>query len=406
MAVFKYRGRGSKGEIQRGQIEAANEGSAADLLIRQGIIPLEIRRVKSRQAAHNWAEFFKASVPLEILVIFCRQLYSLTKAGVPLLRSMKGLGQSTSHPLMKATLEAVVVEMTNGKSLSAAMRQHPRVFSDLFISMIQVGENTGRLDETLLQLALYFEQEMETRRRIKSAMRYPLFVVSAIMLAMTILNIKVIPQFASMFSRFGVELPLPTRMLIASSNFFVHYWPLMLGGSVAAWLGIRIWRRTPAGSETWDRWRLKVPIVGDIVNRAQLSRFSRTFSLMIRAGVPLNTALQMSAESLGNRYLESRLVEMKNGIESGGGIAATANHSGVFTPLVMQMIAVGEETGQVDELLLEVSDFYDREVDYDLKTLTARIEPILLFVVAIMVLILALGIFLPMWGLLDVARGV
>ena len=406
MPVFNYRGRGNQGELQRGQIEAASQEAAADQLMRQGIIPLEIRQGRASGQGLDVKSLFKSSIPLEALVIFCRQLYSLTKAGVPLLRAIKGLSQSASHPLMKETLEAVSVELTNGRPLSVAMKQHPRVFAELFVSMIHVGENTGRLDQSLLQLANYYEQEMETRRRIKSAMRYPVFVVSAIMLAMVILNIKVIPQFASMFSRFGVELPLPTRILIATSNFFVSYWPLMLGAALASWIGIRIWRRTPGGSEQWDRWRLKVPVVGNIVNRAQLSRFSRTFSLMLRAGVPLNQAIQMSAEALGNRFLENRLVEMKSGIEGGSSIAATAGQSGVFTPLVLQMIAVGEETGQVDDLLLEVSDFYDREVDYDLKTLTARIEPLLLVVVAVMVLILALGIFLPMWGLLDVARGV
>ena len=405
MAVFNYRGRSSQGDIKRGQLEAASQDAAADILMRQGIIPLEIREGKAKSAGLDIDRLFKSRIPLEVLVIFCRQLYSLTKAGVPLLRAVRGLGQSASHPLMRETLDAVVVELTNGKSLSASMKEHPRVFSELFVSMISVGENTGRLDETLLQLAQYFEQEMETRRRIKSAMRYPTFVLIAITLAMSVLNIKVIPQFASMFSRFGVELPLPTRILIATSNFFVHYWPLMLGAVVVSWIALKAWRQTPAGGEKWDKFRLKVPIVGDIVNRAQLSRFSRTFSLMIRAGVPLNQAIQMSAESLGNNYLENRLIEMKNGIESGSSIAAMARQSGVFTPLVLQMIAVGEETGQVDELLLEVSDFYDREVDYDLKTLTARIEPILLFIVAIMVLILALGIFLPMWSLLDVARG-
>ncbi|MCQ1057128.1 type II secretion system F family protein [Photobacterium sp. ZSDE20] len=405
MAVFNYRGRSAQGGIKRGQLDAASQDAAADILMRQGIIPLEIREGKAKSSGLDLNRLFKSRIPLEVLVIFCRQLYSLTKAGVPLLRAVRGLGQSASHPLMRETLDAVVVELTNGKSLSASMKAHPRVFSELFVSMISVGENTGRLDETLLQLAQYFEQEMETRRRIKSAMRYPTFVLIAITLAMSVLNIKVIPQFASMFSRFGVELPLPTRILIATSNVFVHYWPLMIGAVVVSWIGLKAWRQTPAGGEKWDKLRLKVPIVGDIINRAQLSRFSRTFSLMIRAGVPLNQAIQMSAESLGNNYLENRLIEMKNGIESGSSITAMARQSGVFTPLVLQMIAVGEETGQVDELLLEVSDFYDREVDYDLKTLTARIEPILLFIVAIMVLVLALGIFLPMWSLLDVARG-
>lgn len=406
MPVFNYRGRSSQGDLKRGQIEAASQDAAADLLMRQGIIPLEIRQGKAKGQGLDLQSLFKSRIPMEVLVIFCRQLYSLTKAGVPLLRAIKGLSQSAAHPLMQETLESVSDELTNGRPLSVAMKQHPRVFEELFVSMIHVGENTGRLDDSLLQLASYYEQEMETRRRIKSAMRYPTFVLSAIMLAMVVLNVKVIPQFTSMFSRFGVDLPLPTRILIAMSNFFVSYWPLMLGGLVVSWISLNVWRQTAQGNEKWDRWRLKLPIVGDIVNRAQLSRFSRTFSLMIRAGVPLNQAIQMAAEALGNRFLENCLIEMKNGIEGGNTIASTASQSGVFTPLVLQMIAVGEETGQVDNLLLEVSDFYDREVDYDLKTLTARIEPILLFIVAIMVLILALGIFLPMWSLLDVARGV
>ncbi|MEZ8094883.1 type II secretion system F family protein [Photobacterium swingsii] len=406
MPIFNYRGRDSQGKMLRGQLDAASQEAAADILMRQGVIPLDIRQGRAKSAGIDLKALFQSSVPLDMLVIFCRQMFSLTKAGVPLLRSINGLAQSSNHPLMKETLETVAAELTNGRSLSSSMSQHPRVFSELFVSMIHIGENTGRLDDSLYQLALYYEQEMETRRRIKSAMRYPIFVLSAIMIAMTVLNIKVIPQFASMFERFGVELPLPTRILIGTSNFFVNYWPLMFGGFAVAWIGVRLWRNTAEGKEKWDGWRLKVPIIGNIVNRAQLSRFSRTFSLMIRAGVPLNQALQMAAEALGNRYLEKRLIEMKNGIEGGNSISQTATQSGVFTPLVLQMIAVGEETGQVDELLLEASDFYDREVDYDLKTLTARIEPILLAIVAAMVLVLALGIFVPMWSMLDVARGV
>ncbi|UKA10469.1 type II secretion system F family protein [Photobacterium damselae] len=404
MAMFQYKGR-YQGAIRQGKIEAASSDAAADLLLQQGIIPLDLKPYSESPLNFDLMALFKAPLPLEILVIFCRQLYSLTKAGIPLLRAIKGLAQSTSHPLLRETLEAVIADLTNGSPLSVSMKQHPRVFTPLFVSMINVGENTGRLDSSLLQLANYYEQEMETRRQIASAMRYPMFVLTSIGLAMVVLNIKVIPQFVSMFSRFGMELPLPTRILIGTSNFFVHYWPLLLGASLASWIGLRVWRNTVKGQETWDNWRLKVPVTGSIVTRAQMARFSRTFALMIRAGVPLNTALQMSAEALGNRYLENRLIEMKSGIEGGASIASTAVSSGIFPPLVLQMIAVGEETGQVDDLLMEVADFYDREVDYDLKTLTARIEPILLLVVAGMVLLLALGIFLPMWGMLDLARG-
>ncbi|MDW2172796.1 type II secretion system F family protein, partial [Vibrio sp. 1567] len=243
------------------------------------------------------------------------------------------------------------------------------------------------------------------RKRIKAAMRYPTFVIVFITIAMFILNILVIPEFASMFTRFGVELPLPTRILIATSNFFVHYWGLLIAAMVGAFFVFKAWVATADGREKFDKFRLRLPIVGDIVNRAQLSRFARTFSLMLKSGVPLNQSLALAGEALGNRFLENRILEMKAAIEAGSTISVTAINSNIFTPLVIQMIAVGEETGRIDELLLEVSDFYDREVDYDLKTLTARIEPLLLVIVAGMVMVLALGIFLPMWGMLDIIKG-
>ncbi|MCG7498528.1 type II secretion system F family protein [Vibrio sp. Of7-15] len=406
MASYSYQGRNSKGETVKGKVDAPSEEAAAEALFRQGIIPLNIKEGKGGSAIQlDLSKWFQAPLPLELLVIFCRQLYSLTKAGVPLLRAMKGLAQSSNNKMLKEALEDVSSELTNGRGLSAAMQQHPNIFSPLFISMIHVGENTGRLDQALLQLANYYEQEMETRKRIKSAMRYPVFVLTAISLAMVVLNLKVIPQFASMFERFGVELPLPTRILLATSHAFVNYWPMMLGVLVGCVFAFQAWIRRAEGREAWDRFRLRIPIVGDIVNRAQLSRFSRTFALMLRSGVPLNQSIALSAESLGNQFLENRLIEMKNAIEAGSSISSTAAQSEVFTPLVLQMISVGEETGQIDDLLLEVADFYDREVDYDLKTLTARIEPIMLVIVSGMVLILALGIFLPMWSMLDIAKG-
>ncbi|HAS6181054.1 TPA: type II secretion system F family protein [Vibrio vulnificus] len=406
MATFHYQGRTLDGNKANGQIDAVTSEAAAEQLMNRGIIPVSITQGKTGSGLDfDLNALFAPAVPLEILVLFCRQLYSLTKAGVPLLRSMRGLVQNCENKQLKAALEEVVAELTNGRSLSASMQLHSKVFSPLFVSMIHVGENTGRLDQALLQLANYYEQELETRKRIKTAMRYPTFVISFIVVAMFILNVKVIPQFASMFSRFGVDLPLPTRILIGMSEFFVNYWMLLAGFIVGLIFGFKAWVATADGRERWDKWRLKLPVVGGVVNRAQLSRFSRTFALMLKAGVPLNQSLALSAEAMGNRYLELKILKMKADIEAGSQVSVTAINSGIFTPLVIQMISVGEETGSIDELLMEVADFYDREVDYDLKTLTARIEPILLVIVAGMVLVLALGIFLPMWGMLDVIKG-
>jgi len=406
MPTYRYQGRNADGRKISGQVDAGSEDLAAESLLGKGIIPISISEGKSASGLNmDLSGLFVPNVPLEVLVLFCRQLYSLTKAGVPLLRSMKGLTQNCENKQLKEALEEVVNELTNGRGLSASMQLHPRVFSPLFVSMISVGENTGRLDQALLQLAGYYEQEVETRKRIKTAMRYPTFVISFILIAMFILNVKVIPQFSSMFSRFGVDLPLPTKILIGMSEFFVNYWGAMLGVIVGSLFAFKAWIGTADGREKWDKFRLKMPVVGGVINRAQLSRFSRTFALMLKAGVPLNQSLSLSGEALGNRYLELRIQEMKSAIEAGSTVSSTAINSGIFTPLVIQMISVGEETGRIDELLLEVADFYDREVDYDLKTLTARIEPILLVIVAGMVLILALGIFLPMWGMLDAIKG-
>ncbi len=406
MPTYQYHGRNQDGSKASGSVDAPTEELAAESLLGKGVIPTSISVGKSGSAINiDWQSLFTPAIPLEVLVIFCRQLYSLTKAGVPLLRSMRGLAQNCENKQLKEALEQICSEVTNGRGLSASMQMHPKVFSSLFVSMVNVGENTGRLDQALLQLAGYYEQEVETRKRIKTAMRYPTFVISFIVIALFILNVKVIPQFATMFNRFGVDLPLPTRILIGMSDFFVNYWLFMLAGIVAAMFGFRSWLGTAAGRERWDKFRLRMPIVGNIVNRAQLSRFSRTFSLMLHSGVPLNQSLALSAEALDNKFLEARLLEMKAAIEAGSSVSATAINSNIFTPLVIQMISVGEETGRIDELLLEVSDFYDREVDYDLKTLTARIEPILLVIVAGMVLILALGIFLPMWSMMDAMKG-
>jgi MSHA biogenesis protein MshG len=406
MPSFHYQGRSSDGSSVSGHIEAPTQDAVVEQLMNKGIIPISIKSGRGKSTFNiDFKALLTPAVPLEVLVIFCRQLYSLTKAGVPLLRSMKGLSQNSSNKQLQEALEDVTQELTNGRSLSSSMQMFPKVFSPLFVSMIHVGENTGRLDEALLQLANYYEQEVETRKRIKTAMRYPTFVISFIMVAMFVLNVKVIPQFSSMFARFGVDLPLPTRILIATSEFFVNYWMMMMVAMVAMGFAFKAWLNTANGREKWDKFRLRMPVVGELVNRAQLSRFSRTFALMLKAGVPLNQSLALSAEALGNKFLENRLLEMKSSIEAGGTISSTAINSGVFTPLVIQMISVGEETGRIDELLLEVADFYDREVDYDLKTLTARIEPILLVIVAGMVLILALGIFLPMWGMLDAIKG-
>ncbi|WP_321149228.1 type II secretion system F family protein [Aeromonas jandaei] len=405
MANFAYKGRDSQGNATSGVVEAANEMAAAEQLMRRGVMPTELKPGKARGAELNWSLLLEGGVKLDELVIFCRQMYALTRAGIPILRAIAGLEESTHSKPLKRALHALGEDLGNGRPLSSSMQAHPRVFSSLFIAIIHVGENTGQLEEAFLQLATYFELELETRKRIKTAMRYPSFVLIAIGIAMVILNIMVIPVFAGMFAKFGVELPLATRILLATSHFFVHYWWLMLATLIAIVVSWRRWVATPKGKLTWHRWQLRLPIVGTIIERSLLARFARSFSMMLKAGVPLNTALMLVADAVDNAWMAGRIRDMRAGIERGESLLRTASSSSLFTPLVMQMIAVGEETGQVDDLLHEAAEYYEREVDYDLKSLTARIEPILIGIVAVMVLILALGIFTPMWDMMRAVRG-
>ncbi|HAT2713607.1 MSHA fimbrial biogenesis protein MshG [Aeromonas hydrophila] len=405
MSSFAYKGRDSQGNAVSGVVEAATEMAAAEQLMRRGVMPTELKPGKAKAAALDWSLLLERGVRLDELVVFSRQMYALTRAGIPILRAIAGLEESAHSKPLKRALHALGEDLGNGRPLSSSMQAHPRVFSSLFVAIIHVGENTGQLEEAFLQLANYFELELETRKRIKTAMRYPSFVLIAIGIAMVILNIMVIPVFAGMFAKFGVELPLATRILLATSHFFVHYWWVMLGVLLAMVFGWRRWVSTVKGKLTWHRWQLKLPIVGTIIERSLLARFARSFSMMLKAGVPLNTALSLVADAVDNAWMAGRIRDMRTGIERGESLLRTAGSSGLFTPLVMQMIAVGEETGQVDDLLHEAAEYYEREVDYDLKSLTARIEPILIGIVAVMVLILALGIFTPMWDMMRAVRG-
>jgi MSHA biogenesis protein MshG len=405
MALFKYVGRDAQGNSVKGEVEASSIDTAADQVMQKGLLPSSIKEKKAGAENLDLSLIFAPKVNPSDLIVFTRQIYSLTKAGIPILRAINGLAESSHSILLSESLQDVLNRMRNGYALSAAMGAHPRVFSQLYVSLIQVGENTGQLDRVFLQLSEYLEQEIETRKRVKSAMRYPTFVLIALAVAMVILNIYVIPTFAGMFAKFHAELPWTTQVLLSTSSFFVNYWHLMLIFLISAFIGLKLWLNSPKGAYLWDKWKLKIPVVGSVIERSLLARFSRSFAMMLSAGVPLNNALYLIAHAVDNNYLQEKILAMRSGIEAGEPLLKTATAAGLFTPLVLQMIAVGEETGQVDELLNEAADFYEREVDYELKNMTAKIEPILISIVAGMVLVLALGIFTPMWDMMGAMKG-
>lgn len=410
MASFEYKGRASTGEMQNGAIDAIDINAAAKTLISKQITPIQINPIGKSgeqalksQVSDKDIHFLTPNVALNELIIFSRQMYSLSKAGIPIIRAVAGLTNTRSLRL-KVALFDIIASLEKGRSFSSALAQHPKIFSQLFVSVIHVGENTGQLDAAFLQLSNYLEREQATRKQIKAATRYPIFVIVAITMALVIMNIYVIPVFANMFDKFGADLPPTTKFLLAMSDFFVNRWYVLVGIILVSVIITKQYIDTQKGRLKWDYWKIVAPIIGPIVERSLLARFSRSFSMMLKAGVPLTTSLSLVADAVSNAYMADAILNMRKRIEKGESLTRVANASNLFTPLVMQMISVGEETGRVDELLEEVADFYEREVDYDLVSLTSKIEPILISVVAIMVLVLALGIFTPMWDMMGAVR--
>ncbi len=401
MPLFQYKARSSRGDLLEGQIEAASADSVAAQLLSGGVTPIEIVESQGTGGdAGGWLKALGRHRPdLPDLILLCRQMYSLLKAGVPIVRGIRGLAQSTPNPVMVEVLDDIADDLESGRELSSALARFPDIFMPLFQSMVRVGENTGRLDEVFMRLGEYLEFDRETRERIKTALRYPTMVIVAIAIALGIINVLVIPAFAAVFEKSNVPLPLATRVLIAVSDFFVAWWMQMLAAIAIALAGARHYVRTERGRYQWDKLKLRIPVFGSIVQRATLARFARSFALAYRAGVPLIQALTVVGRAVGNEYVADRVLEMRNGIERGDTLTRTAAATGLFTPLVLQMLAVGEETGSVDDLLEEVAGFYEREVDYEIKNISDAIEPILIVAVGVMVLVLALGVFLPMWDL-------
>ena len=405
MAVYKYTGRDKEGDQVKGTVESNSKEYALELIIAKGIMPNDIQEKAKPNKLLEFSAVFNSQVKASDLVIFTRQMYSLNKAGVPILRALNGLAESTNSKVLASALLDILNNMKNGYSLSAAMGFHPRVFSQLYISLVQVGENTGQLERVFIQLAAYVEQEIKTKKRVKSAIRYPSFVLLFVSLAMVVINIYVIPVFSTMFAKFHAELPWATKVLISTSNLFVNYWSLMLFFLISFIVATKYWLKSNKGGYQWDKWKLSFPVVGSIIERSLLARFSRSFAMMLTAGIPLNNALYLIAFAVDNHYLKDKILTMRVEIESGETLLKTATRTRLFTPLVLQMIAVGEETGQVDKLLNESADFYEREVDYDLKSMTAKIEPILITCVGIMIAVLAFGVFTPMWSMMSAVQG-
>jgi MSHA biogenesis protein MshG len=399
---FAYTGRNARGELVRGVLENSDSGAVADQLLTTGVSPIDISPASGPKelAGEGWLRRLSTErVTLEDMLLFSRQMYTLLKAGVPILKSLAALQESATRIGFANMLQDVRASLDSGRDLSSSMRRHPKVFGPFYISMVRVGELTGALEEVFLRLFNHIEFEREIKDQVAQALRYPIFVIVVMGVAVVIVNIFVIPAFARIFASFKAELPLMTRLLLGFSDFMVQYWPALLGIAAGAYIAFRVWVGTPAGRYRWDRMKLRIPIAGKIVLKATLARFARSLSIALKSGVPIVQALSVVEQVVDNAYVGQRIEQIRDGVERGESLLRTAVTTGVFTPVVLQMISVGEEAGELDELLSEVAEMYQREVEYELKTLSSQIEPILIVLLGALVLVLALGVFLPMWDL-------
>jgi MSHA biogenesis protein MshG len=408
MPYFAYKGRNARGELVTGVLEDSDSGAVADQLVNTGISPVDIAPTGAPSAVRrdNWlGRVFAPRITLDDRLLFARQMYTLLKSGVPILRALAGLQESARSVSMAKVMQGLRTSLDSGRDLNSSMRQHPDVFSQFFVSMVRVGEMSGSLEEIFLRLFNHLEFEKDMKERVQQALRYPAFVLVAMGVAVVIINLFVIPAFSKLFAGLKADLPVVTQLLIQFSNLTVQYWPVLIGLAIAGVMGFRVYTATPGGRYDWDKLKLRLPLAGTIIEKVTLARFARSFSISLKSGMSMVQTLAVLAQVVDNAYIAQRIDQMRDGVERGESVLRTARATGVFTPIVLQMIAVGEETGELDDLMHEVADMYEREIDYELKGLSANIEPIMITFLGVLVLILALGVFLPIWDMGRAALG-
>lgn len=406
MPAYRYRAQGAAGAAQQGVLEAADLDQAVERVHRMGLVPIRLEPQTgpgARGFRQAWS-IFEKRVESRDLILFTRQLETMLDSGLPLLSALEILHQQTTHPRLGPAIDRVRADVEQGSTLTEAMRKHPRVFPSIFVALIHAGEEGGLIVPMLDRVASLLEYEAETNQRIRSATFYPSLVVAELIVAFLVLIKFVLPRFATLFRKFGAELPLPTRVLIGVSDFFDHQWAFVLAAAATAAVLAVVWSRTDSGRRRIDRALLTMPLLGPVFLKTAMSRVSRVLSALIAGGTPVVQALEVVKGVAGNRIIEEDLEQMRSGVVAGTGLADSLRGTRNFPPLVLKMMAVGEETGALDRMLLRVSRYYDQDVDYLVKNLSSAIEPVLLAVLGGAVLFTALAVFLPLWDLMNVFR--
>lgn len=399
MQRFQYKARDISGKIFTGYFDAELEDDVLNFIDSQGLIPISITPASIFNAKDLLKRFSK--VTKKELIIFSTQLGTMLRAGLPITRSIRAISAQIKNKNFKLALEEIVSAIEKGRTFHNSLSLFPEFFDEIYIATVQIGEISGNLSDILFKLAENMEKEEELRLKIKNATLYPKMVVTAIFVAIAILIIFVIPKFAMLYQAFKTELPLPTRILIALSNNFMKYSYFFIFFLLCLILLYLFLKHTKKGRKIYDPLILKLPIIGEVTTKIIMVRFSRFFSLLFSSGIVITNILDLIQKVLGNQVYEDKILRIKNDILEGQSFVDSIVRTGLFTPLTIEMISVGEETGSLDEMLKKVSEFYESELDYTIKNLTSLIEPILLVFIFGMVLFLALSVFLPMWDMVK-----
>lgn len=408
MASYTYIGRSARGEAIQGQMDSDSPDALAARLVQAGITPINIVAARG-SAARSGGNLELGALARRLglgrpktadLILLTRQLYTITKSGIPLLRGLRALAASTRHPVLREALEDMVAHLEGGRDLASSFGRQAHVFPPTYVGLVAVGEATGTLESSFLRLGEYLAQQQDIEDRVKAAVRYPATVLVVIMAAMGVLTMFVIPKFAPLFRVLGDQIPWPTRIILGASELAQHNWRAALVAAAVTTFGWIRALQTPAGRARWHRLKLRIPVIGSLIHQAILARVTRTLSVSLSAGVPMLQTLTTIARGTGNDHVTDSIHRVREAVERGEPVARAAAAVDMFPPLVLQMIAIGEETGALPELLEEVAGFYEREVNHTVKNLSSAIEPILIVFVGAMVLVLALGVFLPMWDLI------
>jgi type IV pilus assembly protein PilC len=406
MPVFAYKAKTNAGLVMQGNIDAEEQKGAVEKLRAQKLVVLEI--IEKKEGPFDKIKALigskkKGHVTSKDLVLFSRQLSTLVGAGVPIVQSLGILETQAENPAFKEVLAAVKSDIEAGLSISDALKKHPEAFPELYTSMIKAGELGGILDTILERLTVYMESSEALKAKVKSAMMYPAIVLSICAVVTCFLLVFVIPTFKNIFASFGAELPLPTQVLITVSDTMKQFWYILVGIPFAAWKGFEAFYKTPKGQKFVDGNVLKAPIFGIILKKVAVARFTRTLGTLIKSGVPIMQALETVAQTAGNVVIADAVLLTRESIREGGHLSDPLKKSGIFPNMVTSMISVGEETGALDIMLSKIADFYDQEVDTAVKGLTSLIEPIVIVVMGIVIGTIVVAMFMPMFGLGDLA---